>query len=109
MARRRDEDVLAGLLTILEAMVQPSVICASAARLPGRCADRAADAILASVSDGDSLVCRNAVRSLATLSGTQIDDALEKALSDSSPALRIAAARTSMVGWQRVQANPPRP
>ncbi len=105
-ARRGDEGALAGLLTILQAKARPSVIRASAARLLGRYADQAADAILAALSDGDSLVRRNAVRSLAALSGAQIDDALKNALSDPSPAVRIAAARTSMEGWQRVQANP---
>ena len=81
------------------------VVRASAAELLGRHAARAPLALLAYARDEDSLVRRRAIAGLATLEGESVDAALLRALEDPSRAVRIAAARTALDGWKRVQAN----
>ena len=105
-ARLGDADAGPALVAAIKDMHNPREGRASAARLLGRYADTAADAILDATHDFDSLVRRNAIRALATVEGEQADARLLEALSDPSWAVRVVAARTALEGWSRVQANP---
>ena len=84
----------------------PRTVRASLTRLLGRVPQEGADALLAAVRDEDSLVRRSAVYALGNLQGPDADAALRAALADPSRPVRIAAARTALEGWTRVQANP---
>jgi len=95
----------AALVKILEDRTQYRLVRATAVRLLGRHAAAHTKVLLAACSDADSLVRRNALRGLATLRSEQADAALLDALDDPSRAVRVAAARTALEGWRRVQEN----
>jgi len=95
------------LVAILDDDVQPRLVRASAARLLGGEAATHAEALYRAAHDADSLVRRSAVRALGNLHDERADAALLAALGDPSAAVRFAAARTALEGWQRVQENGP--
>ncbi len=80
---------------------------ASAALLLGRYPDEAAAAILEASRSDDSLIRRSAVKALADVRSPAANARLLDALSDPSWAVRLAAARTSLDGWERARANRP--
>jgi predicted CXXCH cytochrome family protein len=104
-ARLGEENAHRGLLAVLDDTSNTRVVRASAAALLGRYAEQVPLALLARARDPDSLVRRMALESLAGLEGAIIDRALQTALSDPSRPVRVAAARTALLGWKRVQAN----
>jgi len=84
---------------------QYRLVRASAAALLGRYSDTEFEAILLLARDEDSLVRRNALRALGSVDDPKADAALRNALSDTSAAVRLVAARTALQGWRRVQEN----
>jgi HEAT repeat protein len=62
-------------------------------------------ALLELARDEDSLVRRRAVAGLGALEGAPVNRALRRALEDPSRAVRSAAARASLDGWKRLQAD----
>jgi predicted CXXCH cytochrome family protein len=93
------------LLRLAADAAAPRVVRASAAKLCGRAGPKAAAELPFLASERDPLVRRGAVDGLASVAGEEADKALLAALGDPSPAVRIAAARAALEGFQRVEAN----
>jgi len=104
-ARLGEADAGPRLVEVIRNARNPREVRASAALLLGRYADTMADAIFDASRDPDSLVRRSAIKSLLTVTGAKADARLLEALDDPSWAVRVAAARTALEGWTRVQAN----
>ena len=85
---------------------QYRLVRASATALLGRYAGDELEAIVELAGDEDSLVRRNALRALTSVTDAKADAALLAALTDSSAAVRIVAGRTALAGWRRVRDNP---
>lgn len=106
-ARMREEGVGSALVAAIEDRSNPREARASAARLLGRYAGEVTDAIFDASYDEDSLVRRNALRSLVAVEGERADARFMEALSDPSWAVRVIAARSALEGFGRVEANRP--
>ncbi len=104
-ARLREDGAHTALLAVVGDPSLPRLVRASAVRLLGRYATHVPLALLGFASHEDSLIRRHALWALAPLVGTAVDAALLRATKDPSPAVRRAAARASLEGWKRVQAN----
>jgi len=98
-------DAAASLRALAKDASAPRIVRASAARLLGRVGGDAAGELQFLASDRDSLVRRWALKGLASVESDDADRALLSALADPSRAVRVAAARASLEGFRRVQAN----
>jgi hypothetical protein len=105
-ARMNKPQALPSLLATARDATLPRVVRASATRLLERRADEVPLGLLLLVRDPDSLVRRSAFTAMQGLEGKAIDQALWEGLADKSAAVRSAAARAALNGWQRVQENP---
>ncbi|MGE0193282.1 MAG: cytochrome c3 family protein [Planctomycetota bacterium] len=94
------------LLAVLADAQAPRVVRATAMELLRKYAKKVPLAVLARLRDEDSLVRRRAAGVLAELEGDAVRAAFLRALEDTSPAVRIAAARSALAGWQRVRDDP---
>ncbi len=104
-ARAGRKGAMPKLIAVASDESLPRVVRASAVRLLGRDAQAHAASILEFAKSDDSLLRRSALRGLAALEGEKPNAALKNALSDTSLAVRGAAARTALEGWRRVQAD----
>ncbi|MFV1959906.1 MAG: cytochrome c3 family protein, partial [Planctomycetota bacterium] len=104
-ARRGEKGADEDLVAVIGDEANAREVRASAALLLGRYARKNPDAILDASRDADDLVRRSAIKALAGVEGERADQRLLEALEDPSRAVRIAAARTALRGWRRVQAN----
>jgi predicted CXXCH cytochrome family protein len=104
-AREEQPRAVALLEGILRDRAVPRVARASAARLLGRYpADAEARLhVLSAATDADVLVRGGATTALAAFPGPEANAALLRALGDASPAVRAAAARAALGGWDRVR------
>jgi predicted CXXCH cytochrome family protein len=84
----------------------PRIVRASAARLLGRAGGEAASELVFLASDRDPLVRRSALAALGAIEGDDANRALLAGLSDTSPAVRSAAARAALAGFERVRDDP---
>jgi len=84
----------------------PREVRASAALLLGNYPTATEHALLEAAKDEDSLVRRSALKAMAALRSEATDRCLLLAIQeDPSWAVKVAAARTALSGWTRVQAN----
>jgi len=104
-ARLQEKGAHAGLVKILRDPSLPRIVRASAVELLSRYTKDVPLAMLVHAQDKDSLVRRRAVRGMAGLEGEAVDEALLRATTDESAAVRVAAARAALQGWKRVQRN----
>jgi HEAT repeat protein len=104
-ARMGKEGAETALLGIAHDTGQPRLVRATAARLLERYADWCRRDLHRLTEDPDSLVRRNALLSLAALTGEAVDARFLEALSDPSQAVRVNAARGALAGWSRVREN----
>lgn len=99
----------AGADALLGAVVDdrgaPRLVRASAARLLDRSGEAARAPLLRASHDPDTLVRRAALAALAAFRGPDVDARLRAALDDPSRAVRTAAARATLAGWERAQAD----
>ena len=111
LAIRAAQEERPGAVGLLEEVLidraLPRVARASAARLLGRYGEEARLHLLSAAADADSLVRRGALAGLAGLRGEDADRALRRGLEDASLAVRGAAARAALSGWERVRSNRP--
>ncbi len=106
-ARRDDPEAWRGLEALSRDGTAPRLARASAMALLGRVPGADPATLLEGATHADSLVRRAAVSALASVRSEDADAALLAALSDPSPAVRARAARATLAGWTRAQANGP--
>jgi predicted CXXCH cytochrome family protein len=103
--RERSSDGFEPLLAVARDRDNPRLVRASATKLLARYADQAGLYLIDLLDDEDSLVRRNAAWALSAVRMPDADLALLDALSDPSLAVRGAAARAALFGWERVREN----
>jgi HEAT repeat protein len=103
--RERRTDGFLPLVATANDREHPRLVRASATKLLARYADRSGMYLIDLLGDEDSLVRRNAAWALSAVRTRDADLALLDALSDSSLAVRGAAARAALFGWERVREN----
>lgn len=106
-ARRDEPDAWRSLEALVRDPAAPRLARASAIALLGRVAGGDPATLLEGATGADSLVRRAAVSALASVRSEDADAALLAALADPSPAVRARAARATLSGWERAQANAP--
>jgi len=106
-ARRDDPEAWRALEALVGDPAAPRLVRASAMALLGRVPGGDPATLLEGARDADSLVRRAAVSALASIRTEDADGALLFALADPSPAVRARAARATLAGWTRAQANGP--
>jgi len=105
-ARLGEAGADAALVAVLDDPRAYRLVRASVTRLLGRYGEAARAPLLRACGDADGLVRRAASTALGATRGPDVDARMLAALADPSRAVRTAAARAALEGWERMQANP---
>jgi hypothetical protein len=103
--RERRTDGLVPVAAAARDPRNPRLVRASAAKLLARYPAQAETYLLVLIQDDDSVVRRAAAWALSSVRTPDADSALLEALDDPSLAVRGAAARCALFGWDRVRKN----